>query len=84
MPVGERYSGLEIKVSFNRDSEMTSVRLLSGGQKALVSLAFTLALQKVDSTPFYIFDEVDANLDEGRRNDVASMFRGFVGGFALF
>ena len=47
---------------------------LSGGQKALVSLAFIFALQKVDPTPFYIFDEVDCSLDETYRSAIASKY----------
>lgn len=48
---------------------------LSGGQKALVSLAFIFALQKVDPMPLYIFDELDQNLDQQSRNLVAQMIR---------
>ena len=69
---GERYVGMEILVSFTRGVEPHGVEALSGGQRTLVSLAFIFALQKVDPTPFYIFDEVDANLDEQKRADFAS------------
>lgn len=69
---GERYVGMEILVSFVRGVEPHGVEALSGGQRTLVSLAFIFALQKVDPTPFYIFDEVDANLDEQKRADFAS------------
>lgn len=37
---------------------------LSGGEKALTSLAFLLALQQAQPSPFYVFDEVDASLDD--------------------
>jgi chromosome segregation protein len=43
---------------------MRSIRLLSGGERALTALAFILALEKVNPSPFYIFDEVDAPLDD--------------------
>ena len=39
---------------------MRGIRLLSGGERALTALAFILALEKVNPSPFYIFDEVDA------------------------
>jgi chromosome segregation protein len=38
--------------------------LLSGGERALTALAVVLALQHVNPSPFYIFDEVDAPLDD--------------------
>jgi chromosome segregation protein len=43
---------------------MRSIKLLSGGERALTALAFILALQKVNPSPFYIFDELDAPLDD--------------------
>jgi chromosome segregation protein len=43
---------------------MRSIRLLSGGERALTALAFILALERVTPSPFYIFDEVDAPLDD--------------------
>ncbi|KAI4290859.1 structural maintenance of chromosome 3 (chondroitin sulfate proteoglycan 6) [Pancytospora philotis] len=41
--------------------------LLSGGQKTAVALSLILAVQKNDPSPFYLFDEVDANLDAAHR-----------------
>jgi chromosome segregation protein len=38
--------------------------LLSGGERALTALAVILALQQVNPSPFYVFDEVDAALDD--------------------
>ncbi|KAG8892112.1 Structural maintenance of chromosomes protein 3, partial [Tulasnella sp. 403] len=46
---------------------------LSGGQKSLVALATVFAIQKCDPAPFYLFDEIDANLDAQYRTAVASM-----------
>jgi chromosome segregation protein len=40
------------------------LRLLSGGERALTALAMVLALQQVNPSPFYVFDEVDAALDD--------------------
>jgi chromosome segregation protein len=40
------------------------LRLLSGGERALTALAVILALQQVNPSPFYMFDEVDAALDD--------------------
>lgn len=77
LPTEERYEGMEIVVNFAGGSgePLHRVDALSGGQKTLVSLAFIFALQKVDPTPFYIFDEVDANLDDSKRGDFARKCR---------
>lgn len=66
----DEFEGLEIKVSFMGDN-LVDVSQLSGGQKTVVSIAFLFALQKVDSSPFYIFDEVDCNLDGRYRRHLA-------------
>jgi chromosome segregation protein len=43
---------------------LQALSLLSGGERALTALALILALQQVNPSPFYIFDEVDAPLDD--------------------
>jgi len=45
---------------------------LSGGQKSILSLALIFAIQSCDPAPFYLFDEIDANLDAYHRTSVAS------------
>ena len=49
-----------------RGKRQTPLALLSGGERALTALAFILALQAVRPSPFYVFDEVDAALDDHR------------------
>ena len=46
---------------------------LSGGQKSLVSMAFIVAIQQYDPSPFYLLDEVDQNLDAMNAEKVARM-----------
>lgn len=43
----------------------TNVIEKSGGQKSIISLCLIFAIQKNDPSPFYCFDEIDANLDVG-------------------
>ncbi|KAL1917349.1 uncharacterized protein VTP21DRAFT_5005 [Calcarisporiella thermophila] len=70
----ENYTGVAIKVSFNsKTDEGLRMQQLSGGQKSLVALALIFAIQQCDPAPFYLFDEIDANLDEAYRTSVASM-----------
>lgn len=69
----ESYTGISIKVSFNSKSdEGLRIQQLSGGQKSLVALALIFSIQKCDPAPFYLFDEIDANLDADRRTAVSS------------
>ncbi|KAJ2723984.1 Structural maintenance of chromosomes protein 3 [Coemansia sp. Benny D115] len=70
----ENYIGVSIRVSFNSKSdEGLRMQQLSGGQKSLVALALIFAIQRCDPAPFYLFDEIDANLDAVYRTAVADM-----------
>ncbi|SNX83976.1 probable SMC3 - required for structural maintenance of chromosomes [Melanopsichium pennsylvanicum] len=72
----ENYTGVSIKVSFNsKQDEGLRIQQLSGGQKSLVALATVFAIQKCDPAPFYLFDEIDANLDALYRTAVANMIK---------
>ncbi|KAI0645362.1 structural maintenance of chromosome protein 3 [Trametes meyenii] len=70
----DNYTGVSIRVSFNsKVDEGLRIQQLSGGQKSLVALATVFAIQKCDPAPFYLFDEIDANLDAQYRTAVAAM-----------
>ncbi|AFR94978.2 chromosome associated protein [Cryptococcus neoformans C23] len=70
----DSYTGVSIRVSFNsKHDEGQRIQQLSGGQKSLVALALVFAIQKCDPAPFYLFDEIDANLDAQYRTAVATM-----------
>ncbi|PNS21829.1 hypothetical protein CAC42_427 [Sphaceloma murrayae] len=70
----ENYVGVGIRVSFNsKHDEQQKIQQLSGGQKSLCALALVFAIQASDPAPFYLFDEIDANLDAQYRTAVAQM-----------
>jgi chromosome segregation protein len=56
-------SGIEI-IAQPPGKKLQNMMLLSGGEKALTSLAFLFALFRYRPTPFCILDEVDAALDD--------------------
>ena len=59
-------------MSFNSKSDEGMImQQLSGGQKSLVALALIFSIQRCDPAPFYLFDEIDANLDAQYRTAVA-------------
>ena len=59
--------------------KMQSLNALSGGERSLTAVALIFAILKVRPSPFYIFDEIDAALDEaniGRFGQVLTDFAG--------
>ncbi|KAL1208824.1 Structural maintenance of chromosomes protein 3 [Cardamine amara subsp. amara] len=71
----EKYIGVKVKVSFTGQGETQSMKQLSGGQKTVVALALIFAIQRCDTAPFYLFDEIDAALDPQYRTAVGNMIR---------
>lgn len=61
-------------MSFTGTGDTREMSHLSGGQKSLVALALIFAIQKCDPAPFYLFDEIDAALDQEHRKSVAGIF----------
>ncbi|MDE1970154.1 MAG: AAA family ATPase [Patescibacteria group bacterium] len=55
--------GVDIALELPR-KKITSLDMLSGGERTLVALAFMCALVAVAEPPFLVLDEVDAALDE--------------------
>jgi len=55
-------SGISYLIQFQNKPKRESTSI-SGGEKTLAAIVFVLALQKLEPSPFYLFDEVDAHLD---------------------
>ena len=56
-------SGVEVEAR-PPGKRIKRLSLLSGGERALVAVAFLVALFRARPSPFYILDEVEAALDE--------------------
>lgn len=55
--------------------KVTRMELLSGGEKALISLAFLLALMDTKPSPFALMDEIDAPLDDANLTGLLEIIR---------
>lgn len=55
--------GVDLKVDIG-NSKFIPLSLLSGGEKSLISIAFLFSVFSVKPSPFYVFDEIDAFLDD--------------------
>lgn len=58
--------------------ELRVLDALSGGEKALVAIAFVLALSAGRPAPFYLLDEVDAALDKANSERLSRLLREFA------
>ena len=70
----------EIGVDLNADignNKFVSLSLLSGGEKSLVSMAFLFSIYSINSSPFYVFDEVDAALDDVNIDRFLTLIKNF-------
>jgi structural maintenance of chromosome 3 (chondroitin sulfate proteoglycan 6) len=54
---------------------LTQPRFISNNPTGLCALALVFAIQACDPAPFYLFDEIDANLDAQYRTAVAQMLK---------
>jgi len=63
MLAGQFRMGITIKAS-PPNKKVSSISMLSGGERALTSIALICAIIKANPSPFVVLDEVDAALDE--------------------
>ncbi|MBI2278968.1 MAG: AAA family ATPase [Candidatus Brennerbacteria bacterium] len=73
----ELSAGVEIELSLPK-KKITSLEMLSGGEKSLVSLAALFALIAVSPPPFLVLDEIDAPLDEVNAARFAELVKEFA------
>ena len=64
--------GMDVNASI-RDKKAQRLKGLSGGEKTVTALSLVFAIQRYMPSPFYAFDEVDANLDTMNVELVAKM-----------
>lgn len=66
--------GLEIEAK-PAGKDVKRIEAMSGGEKALTALAFVFAIQRYKPAPFYLFDEIDAHLDDANVKRVADLIK---------
>ena len=70
----ETEDGIEISVNIPR-KRIRSLEMLSGGERALTSIAMMFAMVQVNPPPFLVLDEVDAALDESNSQKYAELLK---------
>lgn len=68
----KEHPGIEIAVNLPR-KKVRSLMQLSGGERALTSIALIFAMSQVNPPPFLILDETDAALDEANSRRYGDM-----------
>ena len=71
---GEVMYGIDIDVDLPR-KRIKGLQMLSGGERALVSIALLFAITAVNPPPFLVLDETDAALDEANSQKYAATLK---------
>ncbi|MBU1178746.1 AAA family ATPase [Patescibacteria group bacterium] len=66
--------GADVAVSLPK-KRIFSLNMLSGGERALTSIAFLFAVSQVKPPPFLVLDETDAALDESNSRKYADLLK---------
>ena len=67
-------SGIDITVSLPR-KKIKGLQMLSGGERALTSIALLFAMSQVNPPPFLVLDETEAALDEANSRKYSAMVK---------
>ena len=67
-------TGIEISVSHPK-KRISSLEMLSGGERSLVAISLLFAMSQVNPSPFLVLDETDAALDEANSQKYALMLK---------
>jgi chromosome segregation protein len=67
--------GIDIEVNLPK-KKVKGLMMLSGGERALTSIALLFAISQVNPPPFIILDETDAALDEANSKKYGDMVEG--------
>ena len=67
-------TGLNYIIQFQNKPKRESTSI-SGGEKSLAAIVFVLALQRLNPSPFYLFDEVDAALDAPNAEKLSNIIK---------
>lgn len=67
-------TGVEI-IARPPGKKLRNIALLSGGEKALTSVAFLFAILKIKASPFVMLDELDAPLDDSNIERVVELIK---------
>ncbi len=71
-PEEESEEGIDIEVNLPK-KKIKGLMMLSGGERALTSIALLFAMSQVNPPPFIILDETDAALDEANSKKYGDM-----------
>ncbi len=69
-----RDEGVDVAVSLPK-KRVNSLDMLSGGERALTSIALLFAMSQVNPPPFLVLDETDAALDEANSQRYGAMLQ---------
>ena len=74
LKINRTISGIEI-LATPPGKKIKSIEMLSGGEKALTSLALICAIIAINKPPFVVLDEVDAALDQENSSRFAKILK---------
>ena len=67
--------GIDIHISLPH-KKIKGLEMLSGGERALTSIALTFAMSQIKPPPFIVLDETDATLDESNSKKYGNIIEG--------